>query len=358
MTVFTAVPTDVDTVLSTAWLTEALQSKYPGVVVSEARDAGRIESTALKVRIHVEYGDRAGHDPLTHLFVKGYFSDEAIAVATAAAIGPRNGFACREVRFYQELAPLLDIRIPEVAYSAIEPESEIGIVLMEDVEGEGGRCFLPETPYRPDQAAATLGELARLHARFWGNDEMANDPWLQPKYPWISKLIDDETLDALLVGPRGEGIPAEVRRAARIRGALGALGARHAKKPRCLLHADAHAGNLFQDAAGRSGFVDWQNYEFGHWSMDVAYHIGSVFEPADRAAHERELLTHYLGRLAAAGVDAPSFDEAWDDYRTALTYGYFMWAITRRVEERITVLFNRRLGTAVTEHDSFGLLGI
>ena len=61
MTAFTPVPTDLDTVLSTSWLTEALQGAYPGVAVGEARDVGHIESTALKVRIVVEYSDRAGY---------------------------------------------------------------------------------------------------------------------------------------------------------------------------------------------------------------------------------------------------------------------------------------------------------
>ena len=358
MNAFIAVPTDLGVVLSPAWLTHALQGVYPGVVVASAREIGRIESTALKVRIELEYTDEAGHNPLTRLFAKGYFSDEAIAIATAAAIGPRNGFACREVRFYQELAPLLDVLAPQAPYSAIEPATEIGLVLMEDVEARGARCFTPLTPYRPDQAAATLQELARLHARFWGDTQMAADPWLQPKYPWIAGLIDDETLDRLLAGARGDGIPVEVRRASRIRAALGALGARHATRPACLLHGDAHAGNVFADVDGRAGFVDWQNYEFGHWSTDVAYHIGSAFEPEDRATNEHELLQHYLDCLAGTGVDPPTFADAWEDYATALAYGYFMWAITRRVEERITVLYNRRLGTAVAEHGSFGLLGV
>ena len=57
--------------------------------------------------------------------------------------------------------------------------------------------------------------------------------------------------------------------------------------------------------------------------MDVAYHIGSVFEPAERAANERDLLEHYLGRLASAGTEPPAFEEAWEDYRTALVVRLF-----------------------------------
>ena len=192
MTASPAAPTELEVVLSPQWLTEVLQHAYPGVVVAAAREVGRVESTALKVRIELDFGDTAGRCPPTRLFVKGYFSEEAIAVATAAAIGPRNGFACREVRFYQELAPLLDVRIPHVPYAAIEPEREIGIVVMEDLEAKGARCFTPATALSRDQAAATLDELARLHARFWADTAMAADPWLQSKYPWIAGLIDDD----------------------------------------------------------------------------------------------------------------------------------------------------------------------
>src|ERR1022692_1715214 len=66
------VPTDLGTVLSADWLTQALQVAYPGVVVAAAREVGRVESTALKVRIEIDYSDRAGHDPLSRLFAKGY----------------------------------------------------------------------------------------------------------------------------------------------------------------------------------------------------------------------------------------------------------------------------------------------
>lgn len=39
------------------------------------------------------------------------------------------------------------------------------------------------------------------------------------------------------------------------------------------------------------------------------------------------MLRHYLDGLAAAGVDAPAWDAAWDDYRRYVAYGLFMWTI-------------------------------
>lgn len=121
------------------------------------------------------------------------------------------------------------------------------------------------------------------------------------------------------------------------------------------MHADAHAGNLYESADGRPGLIDWQIYQFAQWSIDVAYHVAAVLDPSDRERTERDLLCHYLERLVAAGVEAPRVDDAWDDYRASLVYGYYLWAITRKVDEAITLEFNRRLGTAVTAHESLDL---
>ena len=46
------------------------------------------------------------------------------------------------------------------------------------------------------------------------------------------------------------------------------------------------------------------------------------------------------------------------EYRAHLAYGYFMWAITQMVDPPIIETFTRRLGLAVADHDSFGLLGV
>lgn len=78
----------------------------------------------------------------------------------------------------------------------------------------------------------------------------------------------------------------------------------------------------------------------------------------DRERFERDLLAHYLSRLTAYGVTTPDVEQAWHDYRESLTHGYFLWAITHRVQPDIVVEFVTRLGTAAAAHDSFGLLGV
>jgi len=56
------------------------------------------------------------------------------------------------------------------------------------------------------------------------------------------------------------------------------------------------------------------------------------------------------------GVIPPGGDRAWECYRQSLPYGYYLWAITRALDEAITVEFVKRLGIAVADHRSLELL--
>jgi len=42
----------------------------------------------------------------------------------------------------------------------------------------------------------------------------------------------------------------------------------------------------------------------------------------------------------------------------ALGYGFFVWAMTRRVDERITVALIQRLGKAMVAHNVLDRLGV
>ncbi len=106
------------------------------------------------------------------------------------------------------------------------------------------------------------------------------------------------------------------------------------------------------------GFTDWQLVQRGHWSLDVAYHIASVLPVEVAEREERHLLDHYLQAVQGHGGPATNREDAWRDYRRAPVYGYYHWAITRRVHPPITHQAFGRLGAAVDRHDSFGLLGL
>lgn len=342
-------PFDIDEVLSPEWLTTALGRDLPGVLVGSTDVVEVLESTARKVRFTITYENDGGHRDLpTALCVKGYFNPELRQFGVTGL---------HEVRFYDRLADIVPIRAPKPRYTGINADGTHGLVIMDDVVAAGSAFFYQLDYYALETARLSLDELARLHAQFWEHELSAED-WLAPKIKNFPRFIPTDVMDDLLRGPRGDGFPAGMRDAARLKTAMSALADRYGTRPRTLIHADAHLGNLFRTLDHRIGFVDWQNYEFGHWSMDVAYHLATALDPAHRADQERELLAFYLQRLAEEGGPHMSVDEAWEDYSVAPVYGYFLWAMTRRVVPHITEELTQRLGKSVLDHDSLELLGV
>ena len=168
-------------------------------------------------------------------------------------------------------------------------------------------------------------------------------------------MYSDDVLQELLDDGRGERVPSELLDAGRLRRALQATAE---VRPTCVVHGDTQSGNAYLDRDGRVGWLDWQVTQRGHWSIDVSYHLGTVLDVETRRAYERELLARYLAELRRRGVDAPSFDGAWESYTLGFTWGYFLWTITRISSREVVLLNIPRLGAALTDHDTFRRLGV
>jgi aminoglycoside phosphotransferase (APT) family kinase protein len=153
-------------------------------------------------------------------------------------------------------------------------------------------------------------------------------------------------------------VPDETRDAQRLADAYRALVAQvRGATPWSVIHGDAHVGNLYLDGAGRPSFVDWQLVQRGPWYLDVGYHLASALTVEDRRRTEKDLVRHYLDRLGAAGVDAPSWDDAWLGIRRGVLHGFYLWGITLKVDPAVTSVLLRRLGTAAADHDALAAVG-
>ena len=157
-------------------------------------------------------------------------------------------------------------------------------------------------------------------------------------------------------GPNGVRVPLEVRDPQQLIDAVRVLGAREPGPGWTVIHGDTHVGNVFLDGDRRPSLTDWQLVQHGHWSIDVGYHIGSALEPGERAGAERDLLAHYLDRLRSEGVDAPTFDAAWLEYRRGVAYGFYLWAITLFVQPDIIEALLHRLGSAAHDLESYAAI--
>ena len=339
------VPDTLEEVLSPRWLTAALGQRFPGIEVSAVTPGPVVSRVSTNARFQIECsgGMPAGLSP--QLCAKGYFAETQ---------RPYRHVGESEACFYRYLAQVSGVRTLRSVYADVDPGSRHGVVITEDVVVTGASFLDARSPYSPDQVAASLEELAKLHSSTREGAEWRHAAWLAPRLESYFSMRGVEDIRGNFEGPIGSRVPDSTRNAEPLLAAFQALAAQpsSATTPWSVLHGDAHIGNVFLDGAGRPAFLDWQLVQRGPWYLDVGYHIVSALTVEDRRRTERELLGHYLDRLAAGNVPIPTFDEAWLGYRRGIVYGFFLWAITLKVDPSITSTLLERLGTAAAEHDA------
>jgi hypothetical protein len=309
--------------LTAPWLTAVLGTEYPGTEVTSLTTGTVIKGTATKVRLMLTYND-AGHAhrlPPT-LWVKGGYEahsgDQQLAYAT-------------ETNFYKQLAPQLDIGCPRAWIAHADAESGQSLLILEDLLARNATFGHPSRPISPDAAAQVLQILAKLHARFWNRDLLTEIPWLKSgghllQSDIIENLFAPAVWDRVLQWPRAKFITGVLRDRERVRETMLLMLRTDTQRAQCLVHGDPHLGNLSFDQKGHPAYLDWQTVMPGFWAHDVADFMTTAMTIADRRDAEQDLLRGYLKHLAEHGAAAPSFDEAWLEYRRHALYN-FNWAL-------------------------------
>jgi hypothetical protein len=344
-----AIPETLEELLSPAWLTSALQPRFSGIEVTAVTPGPVISRVSTNARFQIECAGGVPEGLSPFLCAKGYFSE--IGRLARRASEP-------EVCFYRDLVPSIGVRTLRSVYADFDPSAELGVVITEDVVQEGATFLDALSEYTPDQTAMSLEELANLHSPTWGDSSLESVPWLASRLGSYTEVRGLAEISGNFGGPIGAGVPDRVRDAERLYDTYCKLGAEVvSQSPWSVIHGDAHVGNLFLDATGRPAFVDWQLVQRGPWYLDVGYHIASTLTVDDRRRTERDLLRHYLDQLAARGIDAPSWDDAWRLIGRGMLHGFYLWGITLKVDPAITTALLERLGTAVDDHDVLAVVG-
>jgi len=340
------VPKTLDEALDARWLGEVLAQEGGGAGIASVETVEVIRTVATKVRFEITF--EGGGAPRAYC-LKGLLDvDEMTA---------RGGSTCvLEADFYDKVASTVNVRIPERVATVVDRANQQGVVIMRDLIAAGA-CFCTALEaFTADQAAESLAQIARLHM---GSAFLDTAPWIKPRAAELARTnyFTPALLQELLDGPRGDNLTPQVRDASRLIAGMRALADRDQQRPQFLIHGDSHAGNIFRTAEG-AGLIDWQLLQRGGWALDVAYHLCAVLPVEVAEQQERRLLGEYLALMKGEGFDMPDEATAWDQYREAVLYGFFLWSITRRVEPPIIVQFTDRLGRAVMRHESHALLGI
>ncbi|MCE0768502.1 ecdysteroid 22-kinase family protein [Pseudonocardia kujensis] len=297
-----AVPRDWSD-LTPMWLGAAL-----GRTVARARVTDVVDGTNSRAVVELEYVGPAGPP---RVFVKR--EGRWLNRLALTALGAREAEADLVAR-----GPALPLEHPAFHAAATDRRRLAAVVVMEDVTLRGGRPNSALAPLTVEQVAAGLGELARLHARFWDAPLPSFvRPWrLGPAWAPVARAGFVHALRKLRRAghPLGLGA-AELERGFRGWARIAAAG------PQTLLHGDPHPGNTYTVGA-TVGFYDWQLVRSGSWVHDVGYFLASSLTVADRRAHERALLAGYLDALGRRPADA------WRLYRRTPVFGLGSWLQT------------------------------
>jgi hypothetical protein len=325
--------------LTPEWMSGAL-----GLDVVEVMLIDHAAATNQRLRIGLTYA-KTGAGPAS-LFVKLASPDpvhrEMIGASTMGE---------REARFYADVAPSLDLRVPHSSYAASADDGTFAL-LLEDLVAGG--CLFSDGSWgvSADVAAVALEEMAGFHARFADPAlRAAVAPWLDTPQPQHGDIVA-QLMRSVLDEHAHVLTPAYV--------AAGEVYVTHHAQldelwntgPQTYIHGDTHIGNVFLDH-GRLGFLDWGLSRVSTPMRDVSYFLTMTVEPDERRRSERDLLRLYLDALRNAGGADIDFDDAWFAHRIQAGYtvvATFLAFMPSYASEDAQVL-----GTALRRHSESAL---
>jgi hypothetical protein len=268
------------------------------------------------------------------------------------------------------VVPLLDVNTPQCFHIAFDEKLYEGVAVLKDIHSAGAVSLKGRVNLDFVETTAFIDSMARYHAQWWDSAEFAAGGRFGPKSSlatrtafnqehYVNQLVRSAHWDSYIRLPRGQALPMMLQDAGRMAAAQKKLKEIHRGTARTIIHGDEHLGNLYLEADGRPGFLDWC-MRIEAWSLAFTYFIVSAVDILDRRNWERPLLHRYLQQLARHGVTAPSFEEAWYFYRCTTVFPCLTWLNNSNdwQPEEINTRNTVRAAAAVIEHDVFRLLGV
>jgi len=280
------------------------------------------------------------------------------------------GFWNVEATFCERIATTVPIRVPRVY--AVARRGARFVLLLENLgEDPATELFINRdmaAGTTPARARMCLSTLAALHAHFWGWSQARREallpaalhPFLGPRGRDVSRA-----LNAAAIAPAHRAAPdifsadcVEICRLAIAK--WDELIDSWYGEPLTLIHGDSHYANYFEYRGGdgpRMGMLDFQGLQWCRSMRDVHYFLTYSLETEVLAAHEDDLIEHYLDELAARGVEVDR-GEARQQYRSfalqTLMVGVVSIGLGSLTEREDTVRTVLRRSVAALERQAFG----
>lgn len=334
--------------------------KWLNGVLSNQGFGGRVDGVTWDMIGAGQVGDNArfllsGDGDIPHSVVGKFPSSDPVSKKTGVELG---NYA-KEVAFYTDLAPTVDVQVPRLLATEFDPDTHDFVILMEDLApgiqvDQMSECSV-------DQAAMAIEELARLHGPRWGDRTLKSHPMLipapegtrpenlyglmQPGFleRYAERLSDTERSMVAEVGDVQDSYLAF-------------------SGEETLIHIDFRLDNMIFGGPHPLTILDWQSYTLGCALNDLSYFMGTSLSPERRAENEKHLVQHYLDVLSSYGVEF-SYDACWRLYRHYAPAGLVMAVIASMIvgeTDRGNAMFMtmaKRSAKMCVELETLALLG-
>lgn len=234
------------------------------------------------------------------------------------------GKSLKEYFFYQTIAQTMTAMPLLRCYSAgYDPGTDQACLLLEDLSKTHLQTEWPLPP-SADLCVQTCRLLAQIHAFWWEQPCLISEfnPVIPSGRAWADRrALALQQLPAFLsfLGDR----LSPCRRAVyeRLLAAPAQLGHRATSAAKLtLLHGDMHVWNVLypNDLSGVCRIFDWNMWDIGCPTDDLAYLMAVHWYPERRCRLEQDLLRTYYQELVKCGVANYSWDELAQDYRLSI----------------------------------------
>ena len=317
--------------LTDAWLSEVLLTEVK--VGETSRIGDGLVGMNIRMELHSD-----GSVPST--LIAKLPSPDPTSRATGIAL--RNYE--REVRFYLEIAPTVEIRVARCYHAEWHADTGDFTLLLEDLApaAQGDQTVGCGEAH----ARTAVLELAKLHGPRWGDRSLGDIEWLSSRSP------DDSQQLAMLWGmflpgfmnTFGGYLSTDAAEMIQRFGQRIAAWVDGRDPANTVTHGDYRLDNLmFATVAGGAAIaaVDWQTPGHGLGITDVSYFLGASVLPEERREIERGLVDQYGRAVAGYGV-AVDYDDLWLGYRRDAYAGIVMSVIASQIvgtSERSEAMF-------------------
>lgn len=241
-------------------------------------------------------------------------------------------FGTTEAQFYgHRVAEKCSLRTPRVYHCDLDDVTGQSCLILEDLGNHG---FVRQIEgCSPEQAMMAIREIARLHARWWGQALPQDLEWIRPPAEspigrFCRRWIEDYTGE----WPGALGEAPDV-----LRTRFNELASGLAKEPRTIAHGDFHSQNIaFGKQGGRPRVIDFQFIQHASGMVDMARFLATSLQVDVRREIEGDLLGEYEASLRANGVRDYDVSRYLDDLRAA-----FVWNLASPLTFHVIAVMTR-----------------